>query len=549
MKRTFFITFSLLFSYQILFSNSFNSLPDVFDLRDVEGKNYVTTIKGQLEGTCWTFGTMAAIESNLMMTGIWSSAGENGEPDLAEYHLDWWNGFNEYNNDDTDPPDGKGLIIHMGGDYRVSSAYITRGDGAVRDSDAQSFDTPPGRTDSSYHYYYVRDIEWLTAEPNLKNINTIKNIIMNNGAVASSMRYDTSFIDQDFVHLQPIDNSWNPNHAIVIIGWDDNKKTPAPEPGAWFCKNSWGTNWGLNGYFWISYYDKHCGQHPEMGAISFQNTEPMQYDRVYYHDYHGWRDTKINCKEAFNAFISKNDEILQAVSFFTSADSVEYTIKIFKQFQDNELSDEQSTKSGIIEYTGFHTLDLDTPVRLLKNENFYIYIALSKGGHAYDRTSDVPVLLGATYTGTMVESSAQPGQSFYRNSTEWFDLYSNLDHIWFAETANFCIKGLTKNLSSSVGSDDILLKSFILFQNYPNPFNPTTTITYLLNDKSHVILTIYNLRGRKITNLIDQIQTQREKSFIWDGKNESGDPVPSGIYICKLQIGNIIKSRKMTLLR
>lgn len=369
-----------------------------------------------------------------MISGVWEAVGDTGEPNLAEYHLDWWNGFNDFQNDDIYPSTG-GLTVHFGGDYRVTSAYLSRGEGAVREIDGQSYNNPPERFDSTFHIYYPREIEWFSMDSNLNNIVLIKTKIMTEGVMGTCMCYNGGFINNDFIHYQPSSSQLEPNHAIAIIGWNDTLVTQAPNPGAWLCKNSWGEAWGNDGYFWISYYDKHAVHHPEMGAISFQEVELYNYKKIYYHDYHGWRATKTTVSEAFNAFTADSQEAIKSISFFTAQDNVDYVAIVYGNFQ-TELSDTLSLDSGLIEHTGFHTIDISSVVILNPGQEFYVYVKFSNGGHPYDQTSDVPVLLGSSQR-VIVESRAEANESYYRSASQWKDLFE------IDETANFCIKALT----------------------------------------------------------------------------------------------------------
>ncbi|MBN2788591.1 MAG: choice-of-anchor J domain-containing protein, partial [Candidatus Delongbacteria bacterium] len=452
-----------------------SSMPKSFDLRTSLGTNYVTSVKEQVTGTCWCMAACSATEGSLLKSGMWEAAGETGEPNLSENHLDWWNGFNDFYNQDIYPEDGEGLELHNRGDYLVTSAYLSRGEGFVREIDAPD-GFQPARFSDTYHYFYPKDIEWHSMDENLNGIDVIKKTIMENGVIGTSFCYSYDFMyTADHFHYQDPEQPWYITHAVSIVGWDDDKTSSyniPPGPGAWLCKNSWGSEWGEDGYFWASYYDKYIGRDPE-GAMSFQNVEPMKYDKIYYHDYHGWSDTMSDVDEAFNAFTSEKEEDIVAVSFFVAKDNVDYTVTIYDEFDGFELASPLVTTSGHIDYKGFHTIDLPSVTTIPNADDFYVYLYLSNGGQPYDQSSVTPTSNWLPY-----RSTASAGESFYKSEGAWLDLYDNMA-IDKPQTANFCIKALCDD-ESSIDDGEWKIENYELEQNYPNPFNPTTTINFLV---------------------------------------------------------------------
>jgi formylglycine-generating enzyme required for sulfatase activity len=88
-----------------------------------------------------------------------------------------------------------------------------------------------------------------------------------------------------------------------------------------------------------------------------------------------------------------------------------------------------------------------------------------------------------------------------------------------------------------------------LDQNIPNPFNPTTTIRYSLPSRSSITLMVFDTRGRLVKTLVDGVEEAGAHRKTWDGRDDSGAAVSSGIYFCRLRTGSLVESRKMLLLK
>ncbi len=105
---------------------------------------------------------------------------------------------------------------------------------------------------------------------------------------------------------------------------------------------------------------------------------------------------------------------------------------------------------------------------------------------------------------------------------------------------------------AKVNSENISLQpyEYALYQNYPNPFNPTTVITYQLKQKENVTLEIFDILGRRIKSIVNNvIENPGQHTVTWNGLNSNGEKVASGIYIYRLRAKNFVSSKKMILLK
>ncbi len=103
--------------------------------------------------------------------------------------------------------------------------------------------------------------------------------------------------------------------------------------------------------------------------------------------------------------------------------------------------------------------------------------------------------------------------------------------------------------SSVEEGEEGVITSFRLGHNFPNPFNAETVIEYSLPRAGSVRLTVYNILGQEVKVLVDEIQTAGDKRVIWDGKNQRGQDVASGVYFYRMEAGEFTKTNKMLLLK
>ncbi len=168
--------------------------------------------------------------------------------------------------------------------------------------------------------------------------------------------------------------------------------------------------------------------------------------------------------------------------------------------------------------------NLPTERSLFFNYGFY---PMGSMDHTYSDTSEFEVTL------------AWPGEGW---SYYYFRYSDGLDMVT-TPTDSIYLTPI------GIEDDQSLPRQFTLYQNYPNPFNASTTISFVLADKSEIDLTVYDITGRLVRNIHSGIISPGEHSFIWDGRSNQGKQLSSGVYFYKLQTGSNQDYKKMILLK
>jgi flagellar hook assembly protein FlgD len=90
---------------------------------------------------------------------------------------------------------------------------------------------------------------------------------------------------------------------------------------------------------------------------------------------------------------------------------------------------------------------------------------------------------------------------------------------------------------------------YSLNQNRPNPFGPVTSVTYSLASREHVNISVYDLAGRHVRTLVDEVQQPSRYGIEWDGTNDRGKALPPGVYFIRYHAGRHVFSKKAILLK
>ncbi|WP_050696892.1 lectin like domain-containing protein [Anaeromassilibacillus senegalensis] len=368
-------------------------------------------------GTCWSFSANGAMASDL-----YADMGDDA-PVLAPVHLAYFAFHGRSNpSDPADKTDGdtyrpfeykesdadkKFQEYVMGGNTFIATATLSRGEGPVLEEDLPYPTTAAERDayedlDPEIQFnqeYRLESTNYLpTRDADGKLDGTaVKKALLEGGSLGISYNtrgynYNVDYNGQKIKTQFGGMKFGDCNHAVQIVGWDDNVPkelftnyygTPEND-GAWIIRNSWGVD-EYGGYFYMSYDE---GSITEVMQYNLDKSG-QEYDHLYQYDGTGWsmsagaeeKDAPVSMA---NVFTATSDETLKAVSFYTTDANAEYSIQVYTQLPTGFYKPTQGIKAykepitGTEAYPGYHTvaLDEDQFVNLSKGEKYAVVVTL-----------------------------------------------------------------------------------------------------------------------------------------------------------------------------
>jgi hypothetical protein len=178
---------------------------------------------------------------------------------------------------------------------------------------------------------------------------------------------------------------------------------------------------------------------------------------------------------------------------------------------------------------------LSADVNLTKDQIYYIRLNLT------DRANAIKVLFDEGVTEQVDNPTLIKSFNTWQTTKEGFGTPYNL-----RLSAEVVKIGLAAGIDEPLAQ---VVRSYSLEQNYPNPFNPTTKISYSLGTSGPIKLVIFDVLGRQVRTLVDEIKSVGIYQVEWDSRNAAGQLVPTGIYFYQLTSGQGVLTKKMLLVK
>ncbi len=347
------------------------SLPSYYNYAEKGRVNYAGN-QGE-QGTCWAFAAISALESSML---------PERTREYSEDHL-------VYNND-------FGIDKNHGGDHTISTGYFAAWKGPVN-----YVDDPYGDDKTNKDLKAVEHVQEMKVIAS-KDYENIKKMIFKYGAVESSIYFallnkytidDKYYNESNYSYCYP--EEAKANHEIIIIGWDDNYPaknfTPdVSEDGAFICQNSWGSEFGDSGIFYVSYEDAVIGT---VNEVYTRIESANNYDNIYQYDLCGWiGQIGFDKNHAYfaNVYKAEGDQDLRAVSFYATGPNTKYKIYLDTEVEAKaskskspKISLDTLVAEGDFKEAGYYTVKFDEAYSLSKGKDFAVIVEIDTPGSSH----------------------------------------------------------------------------------------------------------------------------------------------------------------------